>query len=376
MASNLTNGIPPKPYGHGGRYVVLPQAANAQIYQGAMVASVSATDAALVTGSTSGSGPICGVAVFDQLGGATDGAVRMQIWTDKVFCFAAGVLAPTDLTPFGTVLYAETDNTVGTGAPGQVIAGRFFGFEDDGTIRVYISSCASWFDTNANANDGGTSPFKCRAVVTTLQAYGGSTTGILTETANGAISAADGVTLAVGDVVFIQEGTTNLTAASDAGPYMVTALGGASAKWVLTRPSWWQTGAAIQESQVIDASGEGTLYAGTSWRAFCGKGQIVDTNDPVFWVREVTQSITLAAGTAIISNVGIRSASKSNVFLTRTATGGTVTSTIAYCPTAAGANGITAGALGTGSVVVQATVAAGTIANADTSTLAATVFNW
>lgn len=374
MASNLTNGIPPKPYGYGGRYVVLPQAATAQIYQGAMVAVTA--DGSVVTGTTSGSGACMGIAVFDQLGGATDGAVRMQIWTDKIFCMVAGVLAPTDQTPFGTVLYMETDNTVGTGAPGQVIAGRFYGFEDDGTVRLYVSPAGSWNDANANSSDGGTSPFKCRAVVTTLQVYGGSTTGILTETANGAISGADGVTLAVGDVVFIQEGTTNLTAASDAGPYVVSALGGASAKWVLTRPSWWQTGATIQQSQVIDVSGEGTLYAGTSWRAFCGKAQVVDTNDPVFWVREVTQSITLAAGTATISNVGIRSASKSNVFLTRTATGGTVTSTIAYCPTAAGANGITAGALGTGSVVVQAVVAAGTIENADTSTLAATVFNW
>jgi hypothetical protein len=67
---------------------------------------------------------------------------------------------------------------------------------------------------------------KARAVITSIQAYGGTTTGVLTETGTSALSAADGVTLAVGDVVLLPAGTVNISAASDAGPYVVTALGG------------------------------------------------------------------------------------------------------------------------------------------------------
>lgn len=377
--SNLTSGTRPQPYGRDGRNVVLPQAANAQIWEGALVAPSSGTDGALVTGTTAGSGHCVGVATFDQLGGATDGAVRMQIWTDAVVIVNAGVNAPTDLTPFGTPLFMETDNTVGTGAGGETqIGGRFYGIEDDGRVRLYVSSQASWNDANANTNDGGTAAFKVRAVITTLQAYGGTTTGVLTETANGAISAADGVTLALGDVVFVQEGTTNLTTASDAGPYVVTALGGASAKWQLTRPSWWQTGAAMALGQTLDVGGEGTLWAGSSWRSFAAKGSVVDTTAPLFWVRSITQEVTLTgSGNKAISNVGIRSATQSQVLVSKVTNGGTISSTVRYEMTPASSPGaITAGALGTGAVTVQASVAAGTANASDQSVVNVTIINW
>lgn len=217
--------------------------------------------------------------------------------------------------------------------------------------------------------------FKARAVVTTLQAYGGTGTGTLTESANGAISAADGVTLAVGDIVFIQEGTTNLTAAKDAGPWQVVALGDGSNKWSLIRPSWWTHGAAVIQGVTIELGGEGTAYAGTSWKSFAGTGKLVGTDAPVFWPKAVQGSTALVGGTFTIS-APVRSTTKTAVSLARIATGGTVTSTIRYCPTSAGANGLTAGVIGVGQVVVQATVAAGTIANTDTSTLAWRVQNW
>lgn len=371
--SNLTKGTRRQPYGKEGRLVTLPVQALAQIWEGAMVSQIAG---ACCTATTALAGHVIGVAAHDMLGLATDGAVRLSLMTDQIFIFNAGSLAPTDATSYGTPLFAETDNTVGTGNGTQTtIAGRFMGIEDDGRVRVYVSNQASWFDTAA-APDGGTTPFKARAVVTTLQAYGGTTTGILTETSNGAISAADGVTLAVGDVVFLEEGTTNLTAASDAGPYVVTALGGASAKWVLTRPSWYETGAVMVPGQTIAIGGEGTLKGGTSWKTFAVKGKVIDTDAPLFWVDRVLQAVTLGAGTVTISNVGVRSASKSNVAITRTATGGTVSTTVEYCPTVAGATGLTVGAIGTGSVVIQATVAAGTIQNADTSVLNVMITNW
>lgn len=371
--SNLTTVSPPQPYGAYGRKVVLPVQALAVIFEGAMVAQING---ACVTGTTAGAGHCVGIAEAGATGGATDGAVRLSLMTDRIFILSAGTSAPVDSTPYGTPLFMEDDNHVGLGGGGQtVLAGRFMGIEDDGRVRVYISNQASWFDTAATPVESGVA-FKARAVVTSLGANTGTTTGVLTVTATGALGAQDGVTLVAGDVVFVQEGTTNLAAASDAGPYVVTNAGGTGIKAVLTRPSWWATGDAMQIGATIELGGEGTLNAGTAWRSFAAKGSVIDTTAPSFWVRSVTQSVTLAAGTVTISNVGVRSASKTQVILTRTATGGTVATTVEYCPTVAGATGLTQGVIGTGSVVVQATVAAGTIQNTDTSILAATVSNW
>lgn len=344
--ANLTSGAPVQPYGRDGRFVVLPQSATAQIYEFAMVAETAA--GALVTGTTAGSGHCVGVATFDQIGGATDGAVRMKIWTDKIFTYAAGTHAPTDATPFGTPLYMESDNQVGTG-PGTQLAGRFYGFEDDGKVRVYISPCASWFD--AVANDGGTALFKARAVVTSLGANTGTTTGVLTVTATGALAAQDGLTLATGDVVFIQPGTTNLAAASDAGPYVVN-VAGTGLHATFTRPSWWAKGAAIQPGQVIEVGGEGTVFRGTAWKTFCAKGKIVDTDDAAFYVGRFTEQVTFAGGDngahTYAPSVGVFDAVHSFVGANFTAPGGTMTAAVNF-----GVDAITPGYKGTATMVIQ-----------------------
>lgn len=137
--SNLTQGTVPQPYGPGGRKIYLPMKATAQVYEGAMVAEVSG---AVCTGTTAGAGRCIGIAESDALGGASDGATRLSVWTDKVFILNAGTNAPTDATPFGTLLYMETDNTVGTGGiggSGEGVAGTFVGMEDDGRVRVFFS---------------------------------------------------------------------------------------------------------------------------------------------------------------------------------------------------------------------------------------------
>lgn len=137
--SNLTAGIPPQPYGQGGRRVNLPVQATAQLYEGAMVSQIAG---ACVTGTSSGAGDCCGVAQFDMLGGASDGLKRIILMTDQIFTFTAGTAAPTDATPYGTTLYMETDHTVGTGGLGadEGVAGKFVGMNDDGTVRVYIGT--------------------------------------------------------------------------------------------------------------------------------------------------------------------------------------------------------------------------------------------
>jgi hypothetical protein len=272
----------------------------------------------------------------------------------------------------GQPAYVKDANTAAlTDTGGRLWLGTIIDFDTSRSLPVVAIGMT--YGEASGAGIAASTAFRARAVVTTLQAYGGSTTGVLTETSNGAISAADGVTLVVGDVVFIEEGTTNITAASDAGPYIVTALGGASAKWVLTRPTWWATGTPIVQGVTIQISGEGTLKGGTSWKSFAAKAQVVDTNDPVFWVDEVTQTVTLTSSTVTISNVGVRSATKTLVIAELSAVGGTTTSTVGYGTLVAP----TPGAIGTASIVIDA-LASGMTKNgtADTSTLIVTVMNW
>lgn len=220
--------------------------------------------------------------------------------------------------------------------------------------------------------DGPVQTIRCRGVV--LSALGAYTNanGVLTENANGAIGTIDGLTVAVGDRLFLPPGIA--AAAADVGVYQVVATGSAGAVFVLQRVSDMPNGALVGRGSEIHVT-EGTVMQGTQW--------VLDTADPVtvgttaqaWYPRAVTQSVTLAAGTKTIQNVPIKSTSLSNAICVRTATGGTVSTTVMYLPTSAGANGFTAGALGTGQVVLQACIGAGTIQNADTSVLAVTITN-
>jgi len=164
---------------------------------------VSQINGACVTATTTGCGPVIGCSQEPVVtGGATDGAVRAVILTDGVFLFNAGTNAPVDSTPYGTVLYADTDNTVSLGGDGStVIAGRFVGIQDDGLVRVYITASASWMDANAQdgIQTGAARPNFARAVFTstTVASYTGTGTGTLTAGSNGALASQDGVALAV-----------------------------------------------------------------------------------------------------------------------------------------------------------------------------------
>jgi hypothetical protein len=134
----LTQGIPPQPYGYSQRKVTLPVKATTQIYEGSIVAQIAGACCPI---TTAGAGGALGVAESDMLGGATDGAKRISILTDAIFVFKNGVAAFADATPFGALVFAEDDNSVGTGALGAAAGcvGRFVGFEDDGRVRVYIA---------------------------------------------------------------------------------------------------------------------------------------------------------------------------------------------------------------------------------------------
>lgn len=198
--SNLSGGgIPPQPYGEGGRKVVLPVKANAQIYEGAMVAQISG---ACCTANTANAGNVVGVAEHDALGGSADGSVRISVLTDRVFVFKAGTAAPTDATPYGAQLFAEDDNSVGTGGLGanEQEAGRFVGFEDDGRVRVYFGIWPNQVGENQNDRAIGTALTDTAS--TTVQRSGRFTTFLLAGTMSQDESITFGTTGAVkGDII-------------------------------------------------------------------------------------------------------------------------------------------------------------------------------
>ena len=209
-----------------------------------------------------------------------------------------------------------------------------------------------------------------RTTVTLLSgAYTGSGTGTLTASANAAFGTQDSVaTLVVGDVVLLPAGLANVTAAKDAGPYVILNMGSGSTKWVLTRPAWWLTGAAC--GSIINVSGESTIFGGTQWFSYAAKGTVIDTTDCQLYPDVITTQITLVAGTKTITSFPIRSTSLTTVCPVLRTTGGTVTTTVGYQPTA-----LVAGAIGTGSFTIQAEQAGLTINASDTSTLNVLITN-
>jgi hypothetical protein len=218
--------------------------------------------------------------------------------------------------------------------------------------------------------------YTARAVWTSLAAYAGTTDAagarVLTASAVGALAAQDGVTIAIGDVLLLPEGTTNIGAASDAGFWQVTGLGAAGAKWSVQRAPWWTTGEAIPLGQDLVVGGEGTLFAGSTWRAYCAKGQLIDTGTPLLYPDEVTQQVTLVTGggNVAVTNVPIRSATKSNVVPVYAGAGTPAATTLSYAPGA-----ITPGPLGTATVTVQAVKAAMAAVTGDTSVVNVTIVN-
>lgn len=221
-----------------------------------------------------------------------------------------------------------------------------------------------------------TSDDTVRTVATSLPA-GTFAGGVLTLTATGAFSTAqDGVTLAVGDKFIIPAGTitTLVVSAANSGEYEVSSLGATGVSATFTRPANWAHGAIITPETKLRVSGEPTLFSNTVWTAGPATAtKIVGTDDPALYPDRVVQSVSLGGGsptgTVTISNVPIRSATKSFPGITRT-TATTPTLTVEYATTS-----ITPGGIGTAAVVLIAAVAAGTINVADGSTLAVIVEN-
>lgn len=178
----------------------------------------------------------------------------------------------------------------------------------------------------------------------------------------------DGLTYAAGERVLL----VNQTTAAQNGLYVVGTVDTGVAP--LTRADDMADGAAILNGRVVEIS-EGTLYAGSSWKAMCTDAKVVGTDDPLFYPRNCKATVTLAAGTKTLGateGLWLFSTTKSSVQVSLN-TPDTVTSTVQYqCAVA----GRTAGKVGTAALTVQANVAAGTINAADVSSLDVLVDNW
>lgn len=271
----------------------------------------------------------------------------------------------------GQYCYAADDNTVTLtdGGGTRPLAGVIFGVGEYGLSPTGVGQIA--------VGVGFSSPYATNPLLssnTRFRARNVVTTNVATPTGAGAYTVAsastnDNVLNVAGDVIILSAQTTP----AQNGPWVVGAVATGTA--ALTRPDWWASGSSQLTGQQIRVGGEGSVFKNTLWHAMHASDSVViDTTDPQFFPLEVSGQSTLVAGTFTIATVPIFS-TKSNVSLVRTTANTSTATTGGYQPTVAGATGITAGVVGTGAVIVQACIAAGTINNADVSTLNWTIKN-
>lgn len=186
------------------------------------------------------------------------------------------------------------------------------------------------------------------------------------------VASNDGLTYVAGQRVLLAAQTT----AAQCGVYVVGTVAAGVAP--LTRAADMPAGAAVVPGGIIEVS-EGTVFAGSTWKAFATAGAIIGTNDPVYYPRKYSSVVTLSSGTYTIGAGGgseplfLRSTTLSDVQVTRDTAGGTITTTIMYVAPIAS---MIAGKAGTAAVLVRSAVAAGTILNTDNSTLRVGITNW
>lgn len=204
----ITAGIPPQPYGKEPRKVNRPVAATTQLYQGQMISEIAG---AAVPGTTASGSDCIGVCESDVLGGASDGTKRCVVLNDCVFLMTAGSAAPTDATPFGSLLFMESDILVGTGGLGatQKVAGRFVGMADDGRVRMYVGPYGSG-EFSGDVDDQITGTALTDVAATTVQRGGRVTKYLLAGTMSQGETITLGTTGAVvGDVIRIIRTSTS-----------------------------------------------------------------------------------------------------------------------------------------------------------------------
>lgn len=342
-----------------------PIAAATSIYAGSMVATDS--NGRAVPASATAALKIWGRAektvlntVAAGFGGAGDLSVDVK---PGIFAFVNGSGADAiTIAHRGRLAYASDDNTVNLtdGAGLRPVAGKIYGLF--GTqVLVGLGEPSIWDESDAIEAGNQVPVIRARNIVNgnvaDLTAY--------TVASNAAVN--DATLNVAGDVVLLIAQTT----AAENGLYVVGTVATGAAP--LTRLDPLPVGAvALADAYEVDVS-VGTVFGHTKW--FNSAAGTVGTSDLLFFPESVTISQALVAGTMTLTSIPILSVTKSNVLMTRRIANTSTLTVGGYCATVGGANGITAGKLGTASIVIEATVGAGTINNADISTLNITIKN-
>lgn len=138
-----------------------------------------------------------------------------------------------------------------------------------------------------------------RAIATTplpANTYSNGASGVgatLTATSNGALTAIDGVTLALNDRVAIAGEAT----ASHNGLYALTQLGTGGSPFILTRVTDADTATELASGMFFDTSNEGTTYKNTIWLLATTNPVVVGTTSLTFL--ELPSLNDLVAGTGL-----------------------------------------------------------------------------
>jgi hypothetical protein len=346
-----------------------PIAANVRIFKGAKVGLNSAGECIPATTIALGCVRVIGKAsaeydnrtgsVLGGLASACDVEVEYGIfgWANS----GAGVdlIANDDA---GKPSYAVDDQTSALTSNGElrppegiiteVRAGKVYVWMGPAAVAVALGTVAE-----SAAGTDGVNVFRARNVVNgnraDLAAY--------TVTSNAAVN--DATLNVEGDVVLLVAQTT----AAQNGLYTVGAVTAAAA--ALTRHPSMVAGQVFRADDFDIVVAAGTVFAHSRW--FNSAAGTIGTNTPAFFPESVTISQALVAGTMTITSIPILSATKTAISAYRK-TANTCTATTGGYVTNGAA---TPGALATASVEVMAAVAAGTINNADISTLHVTITN-
>lgn len=271
-----------------------------------------------------------------------------------------------DQTSVGKYCYAVDDQTVSLadGAGLRPIAGVIYSYDSSLGVGVGVGFASPYaIDDDLPLSSYDVRTVRARNVVNgniaDLTAY--------TVASNAAVN--DATLNVAGDVVLL---VAQATAAQN-GLYVVGTVATGTAP--LTRLGSMAAGDTILAGQLLVNVAVGTVFANTQWKNTTASG-VVATNDLAFYPKSVTISQALTSGTATVSSIPVLSVTKTCVCLTRRIANTSTLTVGGYCTTTGGANGVTAGALGTAAIIIEATVGAGTINNADISTLEVCVINW
>ncbi len=377
--------------------VALPLATNQTVYSGAAV--YLDIVAGYVKIGASGNPNLIPIGTAQQTVTTTSstGSLLVRLYSELNCQWFDNVTGAGAITALFGLCYVNDDHSVTGLEGGNSVAGRVMQLDAIKGVLVapqVVQSLETYPGSDAGWSSGA---FEVLSVPTVMHAYTGTGTGTLTSTANGTMASqitTAGVTLAVGNCFLAQGGLTGLTSAIDSGPWQVVSLGGASARWVVTRPSWWSTGGTWNVGATINVGAGDSIYNNTEWKAYNAPG-VIDTADPGFYVKQFTFQATLASGTLALTAgqpnlaaayplttsgthtmpVGIVSATESNILVTM-AVPNTVTGAFAFGPTNASSSALcTAGYVGTSAGAVFATLAAMATATSCSSTVNYTIFN-